>query len=41
MGLEPLPKRMSLAVMAWEPVPPLATGRTPLTAEPLRVMAEL
>ena len=31
MGLVPLPKRMSLAVMDKEPVPPLATGRIPVT----------
>jgi hypothetical protein len=30
-GLEPLPNRISLAVTAWEPVPPLATGRIPVT----------
>ena len=29
----PLPKRMSLAVKAWAPVPPLATGRVPETSE--------
>ena len=32
-GLVPLPKRMSLAVTAWLPVPPLATGNTPVTLE--------
>ena len=34
MGLVPLPNRISLAVMFPEPVPPLVTGRIPLTWEP-------
>ena len=38
-GLVPLPKRMSLAVTAWLPVPPLATGNTPVTLLPPRAMA--
>jgi len=33
IGLVPLPKRMSLAVIAWLPVPPLATGNIPVTLE--------
>ena len=33
MGLMPLPNRMSLAAMDWEPVPPFATGRIPATFE--------
>ena len=33
MGLVPLPNRMSLAVTAELPVPPLATGKTPVTLE--------
>ena len=39
-GEVPLPNRMSLAVTAVLPVPPLPTGRVPLTSEELRLTAE-
>jgi len=41
IGLVPLPNKMSLAVMAWEPVPPLATGKMPETEAELKDTAEL